>query len=83
MVDKGAVHRNRYRSLGGWRVTPGDREALEALQRRLEHAEAIAELIAEPLDTNVGTALHGIASMLADMGCQLEAIIAHHRKPSV
>ena len=60
-------------------MSPGDREALEALQRRLEHAEAIAELIADPLDTNVGTALRGIASMLADMGVQLEAIVTHHR----
>ena len=56
-------------------MTPGDREALEALQRRLGHAEAIADLIAQPLEATVGTALRGIALMLSDIGDTLDQIL--------
>jgi hypothetical protein len=56
-----------------------DREALEALQRRLGHAEAIAGLIAEPLDTPVGEALRGVALMLSDISGQLDEMIANTR----
>ncbi|KQM99426.1 hypothetical protein [Sphingomonas sp. Leaf226] len=56
-------------------MTPGDREALEALQRRLGHAEAIADLIAQPIEATVGTALRGIALMLSDIGDTLDQIL--------
>ncbi|MCP8892523.1 hypothetical protein [Sphingomonas faeni] len=61
-------------------MTGGNRDALEALQRRLGHAEAIAGLIAEPLDTPVGEALRGVALMLSDLNDQLEEIIAPLRR---
>lgn len=64
-------------------MSPGDREALEALQRRLGHVEAIAELIAEPVDSSLGQAMRGIATMLSDIGDTLDAIIADsHRRAS-
>jgi hypothetical protein len=56
-------------------VTPGDREALEALQRRLSHAEAIAGCIAEPHNTQLGEAVRGIETMLSDIGETLDRII--------
>jgi hypothetical protein len=56
-------------------MTPGDREALEALQRRLSHAEAIAGCIAEPHNTQFGEAVRGIETMLSDIGETLDRII--------
>ena len=52
-----------------------DMAALDALQRRLAHTEAIAKLIAEPLDTEIGEALRGVALMLSDCGDQLDRIM--------
>ena len=64
-------------------MTPGDREALEALQRRLGHAEAIAELIAEPVDSALGQAMRGVAALLSDIGDTLDQIISDaHRNRS-
>lgn len=56
-------------------MTPGDREALEALQRRVSHAEAIAGLIAQHDDTVLGEGIRGVALMLSDIGDALERII--------
>ena len=56
-------------------MTPGDREALEALQRRLGHAEAIAGCIAQPHDTQIGEAVRGIETMLSDIGDTLDRIL--------
>lgn len=52
-----------------------DKAALDALQRRLGHAEAIAKLLAEPLDSELGEALRGVVQMLSDCGDQLDAIV--------
>ncbi len=56
-------------------MTAGDREALEALQRRVSHAGAIAQLIAHHDDTVLGEGVKGIAMMLSDIGDALERII--------
>ena len=56
-------------------MTPSDREALEALQRRLSHAEAIAGCIAEPHNTQIGEAVRGIETMLSDIGDTLDRIL--------
>ncbi len=56
-------------------MTPGDRAALAALQRRLSHAEAIAGLIAEPVDSQLGEGIRGIALMLSDISDTLDSIL--------
>jgi hypothetical protein len=53
----------------------GTIEALQALQRRLSHAEAIATCIAEPNDTTFGEAMRGVALMLSDIGDTLDVIV--------
>lgn len=57
-------------------MTRGDEEALDALQRRLSHAEAIAKLLAQPLDTELGEAFRGVVLLLKECGDQLDDIIA-------
>lgn len=52
-----------------------DTAALDALQRRLSHAEAIAHLLATTDDTPLGEAFRGVAMLLKDCGDQLDAIV--------
>lgn len=61
-------------------MTAADREAAEALRRRLEHAAAIAGLIAEAtfhsvLDGEISAAFDGVAGMIRDASKQLKVLI--------
>lgn len=56
-------------------MTPDTKAALEALQRRLTHAWAIAGVIAPHLDGQNSDAVAGIEQMLMDCGDQLDRII--------
>jgi hypothetical protein len=53
-------------------VTRADLIVLEDVQRRITQAQAIASLLAEPLDTQLGEALRAIALMLNDAGNRLD-----------
>lgn len=57
-------------------MTPGDHDALEALNRRLEHVESTAMLLARTIDErDLGNALSGVAETIAELSNRLDAII--------
>lgn len=56
-------------------IDPLARTALEALLRRLEHVEAIVSLLARPSDTELGTAMRGVAELLSDTADRLDKIV--------
>ncbi|MEI5687738.1 hypothetical protein [Sphingomonas kyungheensis] len=56
-------------------MTGAESDALDEAMTRLTHAEAILQLLAEPLDTNLGEALRGVHAMLSDCGNRLDRIL--------
>jgi hypothetical protein len=56
-------------------MTLNDRNALEALQVRLGHVEAIADLCARQDDTELGEVVRGISAILSDLNERLEKVI--------
>lgn len=56
-------------------MTPGGTEALEALQRRLGHVKAIANMCADRDDSPEGEVVRWIALTIGDLSESLEAII--------
>jgi len=56
-------------------MTPVDRNALAALQRRLGHVEAIADLCSRQDDTELGEVVRGIAAILSDLNERLEVLL--------
>ena len=57
-------------------MTPGDHEALEALNRRLEHVESTAMLLARTIDErDLGNAMFGIAETISELSDRLDGIL--------
>ena len=56
-------------------MTLRDREALEALRRRLSHAEAICGLLTEQDTSELGEAMRGIRLLIEDGTMALDRII--------
>lgn len=61
-------------------MTVNDRDALDALRRRLSHAEAICGLLTENDTTELGEAIRGVRLLVEDGVCALDHIIAANAK---
>lgn len=60
-------------------MTTRDREALEALRRRLSHAEAICGLLTEQDTSELGEAMRGVRLLIEDGTMALDRIIDAER----
>ena len=59
-------------------MTLRDREGLEALRRRLSHAEAICGLLTEQDTSELGEAMRGVRLLIEDGTMALDRIIEAH-----
>lgn len=59
-------------------MTAGDREALKALNSRLDHTAAIARLISRSTgaDSDEANAIRGIAETLSEIAGRIDAIVS-------
>lgn len=57
-------------------MTAGDREALEAIMRRLQHVSSIALILSRSDDTILASAIGGIDEIINDAVDRLDIIIA-------
>jgi len=81
MVDKGAIDRIRYRSFGGWRVTPAQKCAVGRAAGALRELSALVELAMSYADDTVegsllSNALAGCSRFADRIGDDLEHIAA-------
>lgn len=81
MVDKGAVHRNRYCSLGGWHVSPSEALAVGRAAGELRELAALVQLAVSYADDTVegsllSNALAGCSRAADRIGDELERIVA-------
>lgn len=57
-------------------MTPGDREALEAIMRRLNHVSSIVLILSRSDDSQLAVAIGGVEEIIADAVDRLDVIIA-------
>lgn len=57
-------------------MTPGDREALEAIMRRLDHVASIVQILSRADDTQLASAIGGVGEIITDAAERLDKIVA-------